>query len=71
MFAYEVGTAQAECRMVAAQGDEVLVVLKDLRLFRLIRPVEVVDAVRRLERVVDALLGAQQFFARKHEGYTL
>ena len=57
--------------MVAAQGDEVFVVLKDLRVFRFVRPIEMVNAVRRLKRIMDALFGAQQFLATEHEGNTL
>ena len=71
MSAYEIGRAQAESRMVAAQGDEVFVVLKDLRVFRLVRPIKMIDTIWRLKRVVDALLGTQQFLATEHKGNTL
>ena len=58
MLAHQVGTAQTEGGMVLAQGDEVLVILKHLRILGLVAPVEVVDLIRRLERIVNAFLVA-------------
>ena len=54
-----------------AQADEVLVILKHLRIAQLVLPVKLVDAVGRLIRVVNAFLIAQQLLATEHEGYSL
>ena len=71
MLADQVGTAQTEGGMVLAQGDEVLVVVEHLRIALLVAPVELVDAVGRLKRVVHALLVAQHLLAAEHEGHAL
>ena len=71
MLAYKVGIAQAEGGMMLSEGDEILVIRKDLRILRLVGPIQLVDAVRRFETVVHTFLIAQQFFTTKHEGHTL
>ena len=58
MATNQVGVAQTESGMSLTEGNESFVVLEDLREPRQVIPVEVVDAVGRLERVVDALLVA-------------
>ena len=58
VLAHEVGITQTEGGMMLAQGDEILVIRKDLRLLRLMAPVELVDAVRRFKAVVNAFLVA-------------
>ena len=71
VLAYQMGIAETEGRVVLPQGDEVAVVLKDLRVALFVLPVELVDAVGRLEGVMHQLLVTQQFFAAEHEGDTL
>ncbi len=58
-------------RITLAKLDEVFIILKDLRIFLEVAPVEVVDAVRRLVGVVYSLLVAQHLFTAQDEGDTL
>ena len=71
VLAHQVGIAQAEGRMMLAQGNEVLVVFEHLRIALQIGPIQMVDAIGRLEGVVHTLLVAKQFLATEHEGNTL
>ena len=71
MLTYQMGIAQAESRMMVAQGYQVAIVLEDLRILLQVCPVQAVDAIGRLEGVMDALLVAQQFLTTEHEGDTL
>lgn len=45
MLPHKIGIAQTEGGMIFAQGDQVLVVVEDLRITRLVAPVELVDRV--------------------------
>ena len=58
VLAHEVGRAETEGGMMLAQGNEVLVILKDLGILGFVGPVKMVDLVGRLEAVVNALLRA-------------
>ena len=71
MQAHEISRTQMEGGMSLAQGDEVLVVIKDLWIALFVLPVQTVDTVGRLERVVHTLFGAKQFLATEHEWHTL
>ncbi len=71
MLTHQMGISQAEGRMIAAQLDEALVVLIHLRILLQAVPVEVVDGVGRLKRVVHALLVAQHLLAAEHERHAL
>ena len=71
VLAYKVGITQTEGGMMLSEGDEILVIRKDLRILRLVGPIQLVNAVWRFETVVHTFLIAQQFFTTKHEGHTL
>ena len=71
VLAHKMGIAQTESGMMLAQGDEVLIVFEHLGVTLQVGPIEVVDAVGRLEGVVDTFLVAQQLFATEHERYAL
>ena len=58
VLAHELGITQTEGGMMSPEGDEVLVLRKDLRIFRLVGPIQLVDAVRRFKAVVNAFLVA-------------
>ena len=57
--------------MILSERNEPTVIVKHLRIAFLVRPVYLIDAVRRLKAIMYALLRAQQFLAGKHEGYAL
>ena len=46
MLPDEIGTAQTEGGMVLTKGNQILVVVEHLRVFRLVAPIQMVDAVR-------------------------
>ena len=69
--AHEVGLGQPEGGMVLAQLDEFLVVVEHLGITLQVVPVELIDAVGRVEGVVHALLAAQHLLAAEDEGHTL
>ena len=71
MLPDQVGIAKAEGWMVLTECNQVLVVIKDLRISMFVRPVEVVNAVRRLKGVMNTLFRAEQFLATEHERHTL
>ena len=54
-----------------AQRNEVLIVLEHLRIALQVSPIQMIDAVGRLEGVMHTLLVTQQFLAAEHEGNTL
>ena len=71
MLTHQVGIPQTEGWMILTQLDELLIIVEYLRVFLFVCPVKVVDTVGRLEAVVYAQFGAQQFLTREHEGYAL
>ena len=71
MLSHQMSVAEAESRVMLAKGDEILLIFEYLRITLQILPIELVDAIRRLEGVVYALLATEQFLARQHEGHTL
>ena len=71
MLSHEIGIGKSESRMTLAQSYQTAVIVEHLRVSLQIVPVEVVDAVRRLETVVYPFLVAQHFFTAKNERHTL
>ena len=71
MLTHQMSIAQAESRMMTTQADQVAIVLEHLRIAFLVLPAQTVDAIGRLKRVVNALLGTQQLLTAEHERYAL
>ena len=71
MLPDQIGIAKAEGWMVLTECNQVLVVIKDLRISLFVRPVEMVNAVRRLKGVMNTLFRAEQFLATEHERHAL
>ena len=71
MTAHLVGRAEAECRMILAQRDELAVIVHHLRILLKVCPVDAVDAVGRVKAVVHAFLVAQHLLAAQDERHAL
>ena len=71
MLSYKVSTSKTESGMILAELNQVLVVLKHLRIFLQVVPVKMVDAVGRLKGIMNTFLIAQHFLAAEHEGNAL
>ena len=68
---HQFGFSHVEGGVSLAQGYQVPVVVEHLRIAFLVGPVELVDRVGRLKRVVHTFLVAQQLLAAQHEGNAL
>ena len=71
MLANEVGFAQSEGWMCLAKVDESTVIVEYLRISLEVIPVEVIDTIRLIIRVMHPFLVAKHLLTREHERHTL